>query len=221
MSRLTLYSYFRSSAAYRVRIVLGLKDLDYQQIAIHLVSNGGEQHAASYRAINPQGLVPSLQHDEAVLTQSTAICEYIDEVWPAPALLPRAPLQRAYVRSLMAAIACEIHPINNLRVLDYLTGTLQVSDADKLTWYRHWVSEGFGAIQRLIEGHGYAGRYCCGDEPGLADAFLIPQIFNARRFDMDLRPFSRLVEIDQACAELSAFQAAHPDRQPDTPQDGG
>src|SRR5262245_56845616 len=117
---LTLYSYFRSSAAYRVRIVLGLKDLDYDQIAIHLVRNGGEQHAASYLAINPQGLVPSFRHDEAILTQSTAICEYIDEVWPEPALLPRAPLQRAYVRSLMAVIACDIHPINNLRVLGYL-----------------------------------------------------------------------------------------------------
>lgn len=220
MSHLTLYTYFRSSAAYRVRIVLALKSLDYQQVAVHLLRNGGEQRAPGYLAINPQGLVPSLRHDDAALTQSMAICEYIDEVWPEPALLPRAPLQRAYVRSLMAAIACEIHPLNNLRVLDYLTGTLHIAEPDKLTWYRHWVEEGFGAVQRMIESHGYAGRYCCGDEPGLGDAFLIPQIFNARRFEVDLQPFPRLVAIDQACAELAAFQAAHPDRQPDRPKAG-
>src|SRR5262249_10530164 len=135
MSGLTLYSYFRSSAAYRVRIVLGLKDIAYEQVAIHLVRNGGEQHAASYLPINPQGLVPSLKHDEAILTQSTAICEYIDEVWPEPALLPRAPLQRAYVRSLVAAIACDIHPIDNLRVLAYLTEQIGVSEAQKRAWY--------------------------------------------------------------------------------------
>lgn len=217
MSGLTLYSYFRSSAAYRVRIVLGLKGLDYTQIPVHLVRNGGEQHAADYIAINPQGLVPSLQHDDAVLTQSTAICEYIDEVWPEPTLLPRAPLQRAYVRSVMAAIACEIHPINNLRVLDYLTGRLGVSEEQKLAWYSHWVIEGFRAIEQLIESHRYAGRYCCGDTLSLADAFLVPQIFNARRFKIDLQPFPRLTVIDQACAELPAFQAAHPDRQPDSP----
>lgn len=217
MSGLTLYSYFRSSAAYRVRIVLGLKDLDYQQVAIHLVRDGGEQHAASYLAINPQGLVPSLRHDEAVLTQSTAICEYIDEVWPEPALLPRAPLQRAYVRSLMAAIACDIHPINNLRVLAYLTDRIGVSEEQKHAWYRHWVTEGFAAIERLIESHGYAGRYCCGDTVGLADACLVPQIYNARRFNIDLTDFPRLAAIDHACEELPAFQTAHPDRQPDSP----
>jgi maleylacetoacetate isomerase len=217
MSGLTLYSYFRSSAAYRVRIVLGLKGLDYAQVPIHLVRNGGEQHAAGYLAINPQGLVPSLRHEEAILTQSMAICEYIDEVWPEPALLPRAPLQRAYVRSLMAAIACEIHPINNLRVLGYLTGVLGVSEEQKLAWYTHWVVEGFQAIEKLVEGHSYVGRYCCGDTISLADAFLIPQVFNARRFNIDLRSFPRLTAIDQACGELPAFQAAHPDRQPDSP----
>jgi len=217
MSGLTLYSYFRSSAAYRVRIVLGLKDLDYDQVAIHLVRNGGEHHAPSYLAINPQGLVPSLKHDEAILTQSTAICEYIDKVWPDPALLPRAPLQRAYVRSLMAAIACDIHPINNLRVLRYLTDTIGVSEEQKLAWYRHWVLDGFAALESLITSHGYAGRYCCGDTVGLADAYLVPQIYNARRFNIDLAAFPRLTAIDLACGELTAFQAAHPDRQPDSP----
>lgn len=217
MSGLTLYSYFRSSAAYRVRIVLGLKDIAYDQVAIHLVRNGGEQHAASYLAINPQGLVPSLKHDEAILTQSTAICEYIDEVWPEPALLPRAPLQRAYVRSLVAAIACDIHPIDNLRVLAYLTETIGVSEEQKLAWYRHWILEGFTALERLIIGHGYAGHYCCGDKVGLADACLVPQIYNARRFNIELTAFPRLAAIDQACAELPAFAAAHPDCQPDSP----
>jgi maleylacetoacetate isomerase len=217
MSGLTLYSYFRSSAAYRVRIVLALKGLDYDQVAIHLVRNGGEQHTPSYRAINPQGLVPSLKHDEAVLTQSTAICEYINEVWPEPALLPRAPLQRAYVRSLMAAIACDIHPINNLKVLSYLTDKMGIDEERKLTWYRHWITEGFAALERLIESHAFSGRYCCGDTVGLADAFLIPQVYNAHRFDVDLKDFPRLTAIDQACAELPAFQAAHPDCQPDSP----
>jgi maleylacetoacetate isomerase len=217
MSGLTLYSYFRSSAAYRVRIVLGLKELTYDQIAIHLVRNGGEQHAASYLAINPQGLLPSLKHDEAILTQSTSICEYIDEVWPEPALLPRAPLQRAYVRSLVAAIACDIHPIDNLRVLAYLTEKIGVSEEQKLAWYRHWILEGFTALERLITSHGYAGRYCCGDTVGLADACLVPQIYNARRFNIALTAFPRLTAIDQACAELPAFAAAHPDRQPDSP----
>lgn len=216
MSTLTLYTYFRSSAAYRVRIALGLKGLNYDKIPIHLVRDGGEHRKADYLAVNPQGLVPSLRHGDALLTQSTAICEYIDEVWPEPALLPRAPLQRAYVRSLMATIACEIHPINNLRVLDYLTGELGISEEDRLAWYRHWVEDGFAALEQLIDGHGYAGRYCCGDVPGLADAFLVPQIFNARRFKVDLRPYPHLVAIDSACAELPAVQDAHPDRQPDS-----
>lgn len=217
MSQLTLYSYFRSSAAYRVRIVLALKGLVYDQVAIHLLRNGGEQYSASYLALNPQGLIPSLQHGEATLTQSAAICEYIEEVWPEPALLPRGPLQRAYVRSLMAAVACEIHPVNNLRVLNYLTGTLGISEAQKQGWYRHWAMSGLSALEQMIAGHGLAGRYCCGDTVGLADAFLIPQLFNARRFNLDLGKFPRLAAIDQACLELPAFQTAHPDRQPDTP----
>jgi maleylacetoacetate isomerase len=217
MSRLTLYSYFRSSAAYRVRIVLGLKGLAYDQVAVHLVRNGGEQHAASYLALNPQGLVPSFRHDEAVLMQSTAICEYIEEVWPDPALLPQAPLQRAYVRSIMAAVACEIHPINNLRVLDYLTGKLGLGEDARLDWYRHWVVLGLTAIEQMIVQHGLAGKYCCGDMPGLADAFVIPQLYNARRFDIDLQLFPRLLAIDQTCTETPAFQTAHPAQQPDTP----
>src|SRR6185369_12725558 len=161
MSGLALYGYFRSSAAYRVRIALALKGLSYDQIPIHLVRGGGEQHSAAYRALNPQGLVPSFRHDEALLTQSTAICEYIDEVWPEPALLPRAPLQRAYARGLMALIACDIHPINNLRVLNYLTDTLKAREEEKLAWYRHWVLEGLQAAEQLVTSHGYAGRYSC------------------------------------------------------------
>jgi maleylacetoacetate isomerase len=217
MSQLTLYSYFRSSAAYRVRIVLALKSLVYDQVAIHLLHNGGEHHSPSYLALNPQGLVPSFQHDEAMLTQSTAICEYIEEVWSEPTLLPRGALQRAYVRGLMAAIACEIHPINNLRVLDYLTGTLGISKDQERDWYHHWVVTGLSALEKMIAGHGLAGRYSCGDTVGLADAFLVPQLLNARRFDIDLQAFPKLVAIDQACCDLPAFQAAHPDRQPDNP----
>jgi len=217
MSHLTLYSYFRSSAAYRVRIALGLKGLAYDQIAVHLVRNGGEQHAPGYLALNPQGLVPSLQHDEALLTQSTVICEYIEEVWPEPALLPRASLQRAYVRSIMAAVACEIHPLNNLRVLDYLTDKLNLGEEARLDWYRHWVGLGLTAIEQLIAQHGLAGTYCCGDTPGLADAFVVPQIYNARRFGTDLQPFPHLQAIDLACNELPAFQTAHPAQQPDSP----
>jgi maleylacetoacetate isomerase len=215
MSQLTLYSYFRSSSAHRVRIVLALKGLVYDQVAVHLLRNGGEQYSARYLTLNPQGLVPSFQHDEATLTQSTAICEYIEEVWPEPSLLPRGALQRAYVRGLMAAIACDIHPINNLRVLDYLTGPLGISKDQERDWYHHWVIIGLSALEQMIAGHGLAGRYCCGDTVGLADAFLVPQLFNARRFEIDLQAFPRLVAIDQACAELPAFYAAHPDQQPD------
>lgn len=217
MSRLTLYTYFRSSAAYRVRIALALKGLDYQQIAVHLVRNGGEQHAASYLARNPQGLVPTLMDGDNVITQSTAICEYLEEVWPAPPLLPKEPLRRAYVRSIMSAIACEIHPLNNLRVLDYLTGELGVSEDGKMQWYRHWVSEGLTAVERLIQARGYAGRYCCGESAGFADAFLIPQLFNARRFGIDLQPFPKLEAIERICLDQPAFRTAHPSQQADFP----
>jgi maleylacetoacetate isomerase len=168
-------------------------------------------------ARNPQGLVPTLLDDDATIIQSTAICEYLEEVWPTPPLLPAAPLQRAYVRSIMATVACEIHPLNNLRVLDYLTDDLGISEEQKLAWYRHWVTKGLSALEQLVADQGYAGRFCCGDAPGLADAFLIPQIFNARRFGIELPSFPRLQAIDQASIDLPAFRAAHPTQQPDFP----
>ena len=217
MGRLTLYSYFRSSAAYRVRIALALKGLDYSQVPVHLLRNDGEHHAADYLAHNPQGLVPTLLDDETPLIQSTAICEYLEEVRPTPPLLPTDPLQRAYVRSIMAIVACEIHPLNNLRVLAYLTGKLGVSEDGKMDWYRHWVMEGLSAIEQIVQQRGYAGRFCCGDTAGLGDAFLIPQIFNAKRFGLDLQSFPRLQAIDQACLDVPAFHAAHPSQQPDFP----
>jgi maleylpyruvate isomerase len=210
-----LYNYFRSSASYRVRIALNLKGLSYEYASIHLTRNGGEHLSPEFRSLNPQSLVPVLQDGEHTLTQSVAIIEYLDETHPQPPLLPSTPAGRARVRALALAVACEIHPINNLRTLGYLTGKLGLSEEIKLEWYRHWVGVGLKAIETQLANSRYTGRFCHGETPGLAECCLVPQLFNARRFNCDLSGFPTLVRIDRVCNELPAFQQAAPERQPD------
>ncbi len=212
---LRLYSYWRSSAAYRVRIALGLKGLAYELRPVHLVRDGGEQRRPDYLALNPQGLVPVLDHDGVVLSQSLAIIEYLEEVFPDLPLLPADTAERARVRSLAQIVACEIHPLNNLRVMNYLKGPLGMSAEAASDWYRHWLSEGFEAFERRLEAEPETGRYCHGDQPGLADACLVPQVYNARRFDIALSPYPRIEAIDAACLALPAFRDATPEQQPD------
>jgi maleylpyruvate isomerase len=207
-----LHGYFRSSAAFRVRIALNLKGLSCDQTFIHL--RKGEQTAPGFLKLNPQGLVPALEDNNAVLTQSLAIIEYLDETHPQPALLPKTPLERARVRALALAVACDIHPLNNLRVLNYLKSTLKVSTEQHDTWYNHWIGEGFKAFEDLLA-RGGTGKFCHGDTPGLADICLVPQVFNARRFNAPLEPYKRLMKVFVSCMELPAFKAAMPESQPD------
>ncbi|HET6801752.1 MAG TPA: maleylacetoacetate isomerase [Casimicrobiaceae bacterium] len=210
-----LYDYFRSSAAYRVRIALNLKGIaPDERTFVHL--RMGNQRAQDYLALNPQGLVPALALDDGhVLTQSLAIIEYLDETHPAPPLLPAEPAARARVRAIALAIACEIHPLNNLRVLNYLIGTLGVSREQKDGWYKYWVDVGFEALERKLAHEKETARFCHGDAPTLADICLVPQIANARRFNIDLSPYPTLTGIEAACLALPAFAAAAPERQPD------
>ncbi len=209
-----LYDYFRSSAAYRVRIALNLKGVEYQQVPVSLVK--GEQSAAPFLDINPQGLVPALELDDGtLLSQSLAICEYLDEAHPTPALLPAGALSRARVRALAQAIACDIHPLNNLRVLNYLTDTLQVDKEARLAWYRHWIEQGLRGFEALLRDSPDTGEFCHGNDPTLADVCLVPQVFNARRFECDLASYPTVVRIGEACEAIPAFAAAAPARQPD------
>ncbi len=210
-----LYSYWRSSSAYRARIALNLKGLEYELVPVHLVRDGGEQHGAAYRRINPQALVPSLEHDTVVITQSMAIVEYLDECWPAPPLLPPDPAARARVRAIAQSIACEIQPLNNLRVLQELERRLGADKEQVRGWYRHWVEDGFCALETRLAADAATGDFCHGDSPGLADAFLVPQVYNARRFDCDVAAFPTISRIDANCATLSAFINAAPEKQPD------
>ena len=210
---LTLYSYWRSSAAYRVRIALGLKGLAYRQVPVHLVKDGGQQHAADYKALNPQELVPLLVDGEARIAQSLAILEYLEETHPQPSLLPRDALQRAQVRALSLHIACDIHPLNNLRVLQYLSGPLGVADEAKNAWIRHWVETGLRAVEAGLDV--LPGPLSLGERPGYFEACLIPQLYNARRFDCDLSDCPRLLAIAARCEVLEAFQQAAPEVQPD------
>jgi maleylacetoacetate isomerase len=209
---MVLYGYAFSSASYRVRIALGLKDLAVTAVSLDL--RAGEQRSERFLKVNSQGFVPTLVLDDGdVVTQSMAIIEYLDEVHPQPALLPGPPLQRARVRSLAQTIACDIHPLNNLRVLRYLEHPLEKDKPERDAWYRHWVMEGFEALERRLAGDSATGRFCHGNAPTLADVCLVPQVFNARRFAVDLEPYPRIVAIDAACRELPAFQEAAPDRQ--------
>ena len=210
-----LYGYFRSSAAFRARIALNLKGLEYEQAIIHLVKNGGEQFASAYRALNPQALVPVLQDADLTLTQSLAIIEYLDEVYPEPALLPATAAQRARVRSIALMIACEIHPLNNLRVLRYLVKDLKLTEAQKDEWYRHWVVSGLEPLETRLANDPATGLCCHGDVPGLADICLVPQLANARRFNIALDAFPTLLRIEQNCMALKPFQDAAPSAQPD------
>jgi len=215
--RLCLYSYWRSSAAYRVRIGLNLKQLPYELVPVHLLRDGGEQHSDRYRQANPQQLVPVLQHGQRMLRQSMAILEYLDEMWPEPPLLPATARDRQRVRALAQLVACDIHPLNNLRVLQYFERDWGVPQAERDVWVRHWVTEGFAAFEALLQDHPSTGEFCDGDLPTLADCCLIPQMYNARRFGMDLAAYPTLLRIEQACQALPAFDAARPEKQPDAP----
>lgn len=208
---LQLYTYYRSSAAYRVRIALNLKSLSYEAVPVHLRKN--EQQTPAYRALNPQGLVPTLVEDGRTIGQSLAIIEYLDEVQPEPPLLPHEPLARAHVRQIAYAIVCDIHPINNLRVLRYLKHQFDSGDVALAAWQRHWVTDGLAAVETLLKPQ--AACFCHGDTPGLADLCLVPQLYNARRGDVDLAPYPTILKIEAACREHPAFAAAHPSRQLD------
>ncbi|MGI2170557.1 maleylacetoacetate isomerase [Shewanella sp. MF05960] len=212
-----LYGYWRSSAAYRVRIALNIKQLSAQQVSVHLVNNGGEQHSQAYHQLNPQHLVPTLVDDgiegELNLSQSLAIIEYLEEKYPEEALLPSNIEHRAIVRGMAQAIACEIHPLDNLRVLQYLVKDMGVSDADKMRWYQHWITVGFTALEAQLSQ--YSGRFCFGDTPSLADICLVPQVYNAKRFNVPLDDFPNIVRIDTACNQLAAFADAAPEQQHD------
>ncbi len=210
-----LYDYFRSSAAYRVRIALNFKGLTPEDRAfVHL--RMGNQRAQDYLTLNPQGLVPALEVDgDRILTQSLAIIEYLNEIRPDPPLLPETAEARARVRAIALSIACEIHPLNNLRVLNYLTGTLGTTDEQKNGWYRYWIDVGFEALERQLARDRETGTYCHGETPTIADICLVPQLANARRFKIDLTPYPTLVRIEAACNKLSAFALAAPAKQPD------
>ena len=212
---LQLYTYWRSSAAYRVRIGLNLKGLAHELVPVHLVRDGGQQHASGYAALNPQQLVPTLRHGEVVLTQSMAILEYLEEVFPQAPLLPATAQGRARVRALAQAVACDIHPLNNLRVMQYFEREWEVAQPRRDEWMRHWTREGFAALETTLASSPETGRYCHGDAPGLADCCLVPQLYNAHRFGVDLAPYPTLARIELACLALPAFDDARPENQPD------
>jgi maleylacetoacetate isomerase/maleylpyruvate isomerase len=210
-----LYTYFRSSAAYRVRIALHLKGLAFDSVPVHLLQDGGEQRQAAYLARNPLGLLPTLEDGSTVLTQSLAIIEWLEETHPGSPLLPDTADARAQVRAIAQTIACDIHPLNNLRVLDYLGTTLGVNEEQKTQWYRHWVQEGLAAVERLLAQSAAHSAFCFGNTPGLADCCLVPQVFNARRFDCALDAMPTIQRIVSACEALEAFHKAAPAQQAD------
>jgi maleylacetoacetate isomerase len=214
---LVLYGYWRSSAAYRVRIALNLKGLAYESRPIHLIREGGEQHAPDYQALNPQGLVPALVDGGRVFTQSMAIIEYLDETRPTPALLPTDPVGRARVRALAQLVSCDVHPLGNLRVLQHLVAQFGADDAAKGVWSRHWISEGLKALEVMLAANVATGRFCHGDTPTMADACLVPQIYNAQRWKLPLDDYPTIQRIHAACQELEAFQRAAPEAQSDAP----
>lgn len=217
MDRLCLFSYWRSSAAYRVRIGLNLKGLAYDIMPVHLLRDGGEQHSESFREANPQQLVPVLQHGHRMLRQSLSILEYLDEIWPSPQLLPSVARDRQRVRALAQLVACDVHPLNNLRVLQYFEHEWGVPQPERDNWVRHWIEDGFAAMEAMLHQHPSTGTFCDGDMPTIADCCLVPQVYNARRFGIDLAAYPTMVRIEQACLALPAFDAARPENQPDAP----
>jgi maleylacetoacetate isomerase len=211
---ITFHGYFRSSSSYRCRIAFGLKGVEYDFRPVHLVRGGGEQKTADYRAKNPQMLVPTVEVEGETLTQSPAILEWLDEVYPDPPLFPADAIGRAKVRAFCAAIACEIHPLQNLRVLNFLTGTLGVDEAGKADWLKKWIGDGLATCEALVANNAKT-RFAFGDEPGMADIYLAPQMFSAQRFGVDLTGMPRLCAIAAAYEDHPAFVAAHPKNQPD------
>lgn len=212
---LSLYSYFRSSASYRVRIALNLKGLDFQAVPVHLVRDGGEQHRAEFQALNPARLVPVLEDGPIRVSQSLAIIEYLEETHPQPALLPKAPPERARVRELALSVACDIHPLNNLRVVNFLKSGMGVDERLRNEWMRHWIESGFGALEVRLSSSDQTGIFCHGDTPTLADCCLVPQVFNALRQHISLEDFPTIERIYERCIFLDAFRRAAPAAQPD------
>ncbi|USX16276.1 maleylacetoacetate isomerase [Oxalobacteraceae bacterium OTU3CAMAD1] len=211
-----LYTYFRSSAAYRVRIALNLKGLAYEAQPVHLLRDGGQHLAEAYRAVNPSALLPTLEDDDgAVIGQSLAILEYLEETRPQTPLLPADPAGRARVRALALTVVADTHPLGNLRVLKYIKGEMGLTEEVKLEWHRHWLRSGLATLEALLAGDARTGVYSHGDTPTLADCCLVPQVFNAQRFEVDTAPYPTVMRISAACAALPAFQQAHPAQQPD------
>ena len=208
---LKLYDYFRSSACFRVRIAFNLKELEYEKVPIHLVNNGGEHLSSYYKAINPLGLVPTIQEDEKYLSQSLAIIEYVNDLYPTPALLSKDPYLTALIRAFALTITADIHPLNNLRVLTFLKNEFEISDEQKTQWYQHWMHSGLSALEKQLSLHNKSSRFCFGDTPSLADICLVPQMYNARRFNCDLSTFPLLKKIDAHCQTHSAFSEARPE----------
>ena len=208
-----LYNFFRSGTSHRLRIALNLKGIDYEYVAVDLRS---EEHlGADFKAVNPQGLVPALVDGDLTLIQSPAIIEWLEERYPTPPLLPANPDDRARVRALAAIVGCDIHPINNRRILEYLRKTLACDEAAVQAWCATWIDAGFAALEALLAADPRRGAFCFGDAPTLADVYLVPQVESARRFKVDLAPYPHIVAIDRACAELEAFRRAAPAVQPD------
>jgi maleylacetoacetate isomerase len=212
---LRLYTYFRSSAAYRVRIALNLKGLDYTAVPVHLLRGGGEQHGAAFAELSPARLVPVLEDGAVLLTQSLAIIEYLEEVHPMPPLLPADAASRARVRALALSIACDIHPLNNLRVLRYLKSEFDLDNRQREGWSRHWIQQGFGALERMLADSAQTGSYCHGESPSLADCCLVPQIANAQRLQCPLEDYPTVMRVHDNCLRLSAFARAAPSVQLD------
>jgi len=210
-----LYGYFRSSAAFRARIALNLKGIKPELRFIHLLKDGGQQHGAQYRALNPMELIPALVHNGHLITQSLAIMEYLDEIVPQPPILPKDALGRARVREIAYVIACDIHPVNNLRLGQYLKRELGASDEQQVAWQRHWITVGFEALEKVLSTSPGTGAFCHGDAPTIADICLIPQMFNARRVKLEIERYPTLARIEEQALKHPAFDAAHPRNQPD------
>lgn len=211
-----LYSYFRSSAAYRVRIALALKHIDYETRPVHLLREGGEQHSAAFTALNPQGLVPVLVHHDLTITQSYTIIDYLEQQYPTPSVYPQDTHSNLAARAFAQSICCDIHPLNNLRVLQKLTGEHAFTEEDKHAWIHYWITQGFHALEAQLQ---TATPYCFSTTPSIADLCLIPQVYNALRFHVDMAPFQKIMAIYTTCLQHPSFQAAAPDNQPDCPGD--